>query len=60
MRNWRFELDEVAVLESGESGPVIGRAEYTIDEPRYLLRYVNARGEMVEQWWPENALVKNT
>jgi hypothetical protein len=46
----------VAIIASGESGSVVGRAEYLASEPSYLLRYRAADGRAVERWWPESAL----
>lgn len=53
----RFNLnDRVRLIGSGESGAVVGRAEYTFCEPAYLIRYKSADGRQVEQWWTDNAL----
>jgi hypothetical protein len=58
MNQLKFALKQkVTLAASGESGEVIGRAEYTNDEPRYLVRYKAADGRCVENWWPESALV---
>ena len=52
-----FELEaEVTIKASGEAGEVIARAEYARDENRYFVRYKNAQGVAVEQWWNESAL----
>lgn len=54
----KYELNQqVTIAASGESGTVIGRAEYTNIEPQYQLRYKCADGRAVEQWWGESALV---
>ena len=46
----------VTIAASGESGEVIGRAEYAHSESSYLVRYKCADGRAVESWWPESAL----
>ena len=53
----KFQLkQQVAIAASGETGEVVGRAEYAGSEPTYLLRYKAADGRAVEQWWNESAL----
>ena len=53
----KYELDETVVIQaSGESGEIIGRAEYSCAEPSYLLRYKCADGCAVENWWTETSL----
>lgn len=53
----QYELnDTVTISASGESGEIIGRAEYTFSEPSYLLRYKSADGRAVENWWTETSL----
>lgn len=53
----KFELNQfVSITASGESGIVIGRAEYANSENSYLLRYRAADGRAVETWWQESAL----
>lgn len=53
----KYELQQiVTITASGERGEVIGRAEYTLAEPCYLLRYQCADGRAVEMWWSESAL----
>jgi hypothetical protein len=49
-------LAKVRLIVSGETGMVIGRAEYTEADDSYLLRYKSADGRAVEQWWTENAI----
>lgn len=54
----QFNLgDAVKILESGEQGRVVGRAEYEYAEPGYLVRYKAADGRAVEAWWTQGALV---
>lgn len=54
---FKFELDEkVEIKASAEQALIIAKAEYTTDENRYFLRYKNATGVAVEQWWSESAL----
>ncbi len=54
---FKFELGcNVVIAVSGESGAVIGRAEYDTGNLQYLVRYKCADGRAVEQWWDEVAL----
>lgn len=54
---FKFELgSNVTISVSGESGEVIGRAEYQISENSYYVRYKSADGRAVETWWNESAL----
>lgn len=48
--------DKVTIDTSGESGQVVGRAEYLHCEPSYFLRYTATDGRAVEQWWAQSAL----
>lgn len=52
----KFELGEQVELFSGETGQVIGRAEYSYAENLYQIRYKAADGRAVENWWHEFAL----
>ena len=53
----KFQLQQrVAISVSGETGVVIGRAEYTSSENSYLVRYKSADGRAIEDWWKEDAL----
>lgn len=55
---FKFELDQkVALSLSGESGIVVGRAEYLRHERQYFVRYKTANGEQVERWHDESAIV---
>jgi hypothetical protein len=57
MKEFRFELKQtVTIAASGESGEVIGRAEYTTSEDNYLVRYRAADGRATESWWADSAL----
>lgn len=57
MGSFKFNLgDRVALVESDETGVVIGRAEYLHDQSTYFIRYCAADGRQVECWWSENAL----
>jgi len=59
MDQFQFQLgDEVSIAVSGEKGTVIGRAEYTQDARRYLVRYKTGDGRATEVWWQENSLTK--
>lgn len=54
---FKFELEQrVSIIESGEAGSVIGRAEFTHAEPTYYVRYKDGTGKAVESWWSESAL----
>jgi hypothetical protein len=41
----------VVIVCSGETGNVIGRAEYAELGPQLLVRYKAADGRAVEKWW---------
>lgn len=49
---------KVKIVISGESGTVIGRAEYATGENNYRIRYTLKNGVAVERWWTESALTK--
>lgn len=52
-----FEMGQnVLIGVSGESGPVIARAEYLNSENCYYVRYKSGDGRAVESWWGESAL----
>lgn len=52
-----FDLKQrVRLVESGETGEVIGRAQYVESADVYLVRYVAADGGLVEAWWSESTL----
>lgn len=56
-KEFKFKLgDQVAIAASGETGEVIGRAEYKTAEDNYLVRYKAATGGACEAWWAESAL----
>jgi len=53
-----FDLGQrVTIGASGETGVVIGRADYAEMRNSYYVRYKAADGRAVEQWWSEPALV---
>lgn len=55
--NFKFNLnDAVTIAASGETGTVIGRAEYSNAENGYLIRYKAGDGRATESWWSESAL----
>jgi hypothetical protein len=58
MKLWKFELMQVVkIAQSGESGSIIGRAEYSATPLKtYLIRYKSGDGRAVESWWTEDAL----
>jgi hypothetical protein len=53
-----FDLGaRVAIVASGETGVVIGRAQYVNSCNDYRVRYTEAgSGKAVEHWWNEDAL----
>ncbi len=52
-----FDLEQgVTISASGESGEVIGRAEYANGEDQYYVRYKANDGRAVEIWWGASAL----
>lgn len=57
MHSLKFELNQrVKLVESGEVGTVVGRAEYVTSEPSYFVRYKAADGRQVQTWWGESAI----
>lgn len=46
----------VIIVASGETGEVIGRAQYAHAEDSYFIRYRCADGRAVEAWWTDSAL----
>ncbi len=57
--SFKFNLkSKVKIITSGEgeSGEVIGRAEYSTSSNSYLIRYKAGNGRAVESWWNEDAL----
>jgi hypothetical protein len=57
MLTFKFALGQsVAISASGESGQIVGRAEYEHAENSYYVRYKAADGRAVEAWWTESAL----
>lgn len=56
----KFNLgEEVKLVDSGEHGKVVGRAEYTDAQPSYFVRYLNAQGRQVKEWWGESDLMSD-
>ena len=54
---FKFALgQQVRISISGETGQVIGRAEYTYSNPQAFVRYLSGDGRAVESWWDEGAL----
>lgn len=52
-----FELKQIVrLVESEETGTVVGRAEYADSPPTYLIRYRAGDGRQVEEWWRAPAL----
>ncbi len=55
---FKFELKQFVKIEaSGETGEVVGRADYSHAENSYYIRYKAGDGRAVESWWTEQALV---
>ena len=51
MNNFKFDLNQmVRIVESNETGLVVGRADYATAEQSFLIRYKAADGRAVEQW----------
>ena len=56
-KQFAFALRErVELIESGETGEVIGRAEYTSSVDHFFIRYRAGDGRQVEAWWGVDAL----
>jgi hypothetical protein len=54
---FKFELDtSVTIAASGETGMIIGRAEYIDSDNSYLIRYKAGDGRATEAWWTEKAI----
>lgn len=52
MANFKHNLrDRVKLVESGEEGQIIGRAEYDGETNNYYIRYVAADGRLVKEWF---------
>jgi hypothetical protein len=57
MMSFKFNLCQlVEIAVSGESGVVIGRAEYANSCNCYLVRYKASDGRATEAWWNEDCL----
>jgi len=57
MKEWKFDLRaKVCLVQSGEEGIVIGRAESIGHVDQYHLRYTASDGRLVEGWWDEGAI----
>jgi hypothetical protein len=55
--SFKFELAQrVRITESGETGFVKGRAEYSTHENCYWLHYKAGDGRAVESWWDESLI----
>jgi hypothetical protein len=52
-----FELLELVEIDcSGEQGHIVARLNSSENENKYLVRYQNAAGIGVEEFWSESAL----
>ena len=58
---FRFGFDQVVtVVRSGESGAVIGVADYKRNSfPLYLIEYKSADGRATERWFHEDELTES-
>lgn len=61
MSNFKFELEQSVIITlSGETGTIIGRAEYSeAPIPSYCLRYLAKDGSAKEDWWKETCIHSN-
>lgn len=48
--------DIVRIICSGETGLVIGTAEYSTSQPQSFVRYQAADGRACQCWWDDEAL----
>lgn len=56
-KSFKFEMGAtVTATLSGETGKVIGRAEYDKSESAFLVRYVAADGQQRTSWLSESEL----
>lgn len=56
-KTWKFDMGQrVALIDSGEEGVVIARAEYSNSDDNYYVRYCAADGRQTEAWWTGDAL----
>jgi hypothetical protein len=56
-KGFKFELKQpVRLVESSETGTVIGRAEYAEAANSYLVRYKAGDHRQTEAWWSEAAV----
>jgi hypothetical protein len=54
---FKYSLRQVVKLvESGESGTVVGRSESLAAANDYLIRYKAADGRQQQVWWTEEAI----
>lgn len=57
MTHFKFELGEPVKIDiSGETGEVIGRAEYVATAPSYFVLFKAADGRAVTGWWEADFL----
>lgn len=57
IKTFAYELgDTVRITCSGETGVITSRMQSLRSNDQYLLRYQNAEGRAVEEWWSEDAL----
>ncbi|MCZ4268991.1 hypothetical protein O4H48_13915 [Rhodobacteraceae bacterium G21628-S1] len=57
MNKFNYEFgDTVKLVESDETGTVIGRGEFQHSENTYLIRYRAGDGRQAEAWWGESSI----
>lgn len=57
MTAYKFDLGETVKIDiSGETGEVIGRAEYVATAPSYFVLFKAADGRAVTAWWEADFL----
>lgn len=57
MSKFMFDLQQPIIISaSGETGVVIGRAEFSYSEHNYLIRYKASDGRAAEVWWGNSAI----
>lgn len=54
---FKFDMGATVSLKlSGETGHVIGRAQYDVGDNDYRIRYLAADGRQCDSWWQESAI----
>lgn len=56
-KKFKFELgQEVKLAAGGETGQIVGRAEYLKAKDAYVVRYTEGAGPATEVWLNEDAI----